>query len=117
MADAYVKQGDTWPALGEVNPIILQAGPPGSEVPINLTGATIKFLARKIDAPGTIIVGDCDIVSTPTLGQVKYQWEVGDTAVPGDYQFEFQITFGDGRVGTAPTEGYYELKITDDVGD
>lgn len=117
MADAYVKQGDTWPAVGEVDPIILKAGPPGSEVAINLTGATIKFLARKVDDPLTTITGNCTIVGTATLGQVKYQWAVGDTAVAGDYQFEFQITFGDGRKGTAPTQGYYTLTITDDIGD
>lgn len=115
-SDFYVKQGDTWPALGEVDPIVLKAGPPGSEVVIPLTGAAVKFLARKLDDPLTTIEGNCDLVVAAN-GTIKYQWATGDTDVAGDYQVEFQITFGDSRIGTVPTEGYYTLKITDDIGD
>lgn len=110
--DAIIKQNDTWPAIGEVDPVVLEA----NGVPIPLTGATVKFLARKVDDPATIIEGACDLVSAID-GTVMYQWAVGDTAIAGDYQFEFQITFGDGRVGTAPTDGYKLLKIVDDIAD
>lgn len=108
--DFEIKQNDTWPSIGDPTPVVLE----DQNGPINLTGATVKFMARKADLTGTPITGNCTIVSA-VAGTVRYDWSVGDTVEFGEYVFEFQITFGDGKIGTVPNVGYKSLKIHDDI--
>ena len=42
---------------------------------------------------------------------VRYDWAVGDTAVPGDYWADFEVTWGDGTVTTFPNSGYLEVRV------
>lgn len=112
MADFEVKQDDTWPPIGDaIEPVVLS----DARGVINLTGATVKFFAMHENGTDTID-GDC-IILTPVEGEIMYDWVLGDTAVSGEYTFEFQITFGDGKKATVPTAGYKTLTIHPDLGD
>lgn len=115
MADFTIKQNDTWPPLGDAaEPVVLKSGPEGAQVPIDLTGATVKLFIRKADGTGTPLSRTVTIV-TPANGTVRYDWVAADTVDAGEFVFEYQITFGDGKIATVPTVGYYSLLIIDDI--
>lgn len=44
-------------------------------------------------------------------GRVRYVWSATDTNKAGDFNAEFQITFDDGSVLTAPSSNYIEITI------
>lgn len=112
MADFEIKQDDTWPPLGDAtDPVVLS----DSRGVINLTGATVDFFAKH-ESGTPVIEGACTIISA-VAGTIRYDWAVGDTAVAGEYTFEFQITFGDGKKATVPTAGYKTLTIHPDISD
>ena len=114
MADWVMKQNDTWPPLGDATtPVILKDD---TGAAINLTGATVKLFIRKADGTGTPLSRSMTIVNA-AAGTVRYDWIAADTATVGDWNFEFQITFGDGKIATVPTVGYYSLQIVDDIAD
>ena len=112
MADWVMKQNDTWPPLGDaVTPVVLKDN---TGAAINLTGATVKLFIRAADGTGTPLSRDAIVVNAVN-GTVRYDWVPADTAVVGDFNFEYQITFGDGKIATVPTEGYLSLSIIDDI--
>ena len=41
----------------------------------------------------------------PTTGKVTYNFQSGDLDTPGKYLAEMKVTFGSGKVQTAPTVG------------
>jgi hypothetical protein len=111
MADWTMKQNDTWPPLGSAaDPVVLK----DNGVAINLTGATVKLFFRKADLTGSPTIRDAIIVVAAN-GTVRYDWDPTDTATVGDFAFEYQITFGDGKIATVPTVGYYSLTVVDDI--
>ena len=98
MADILV-QGDTGPLISGY---IHEKGQPNNRT--DLTGATVRFQMRRtrdedlmVDNPATI-----DVAAS---GTVYYDLEVNDTAYPGDYQYQWQVTFPDGKKQTT-----YEVK-------
>ena len=96
----FIKQNDTRPALYAQ---LLQDGSP-----VDLTGCTVRFnmssgLSREA------------IITDATNGCVRYDWQEGDTAVPGVYAAEFEVTFPDGTRETFPNDGFLEIVITREV--
>ena len=112
MADFEIKQNDTWPPIGLITPVVLS----DNNGPIDLTGATVKFLMRPADSQ-TIKVNSACVIVSAAAGTVRYNWSASDTDTAGEFVFEFQITFGDGKKATVPNRGYKELTIYDDIGD
>ena len=106
MADFVMKQHDTWPPLVAVL----------SDVngPLDLTGATVKLILKP--TTGSNIVGSCSIVAPAADGRVRYNWVVGDTAAVSAFTGEFEITWGDGTVGTVPNDSYFTLAVVADLG-
>ncbi|AVO37398.1 BppU family phage baseplate upper protein [Pukyongiella litopenaei] len=105
MADFYIKQGDTRPALEAV---LMDA----KGNPVDLTGATARLhLARNgkvvVDAP-------CIIVDAPA-GLVRYQWAVGDTDQPGAYAAEIEVTDAGGGVETCPNNRHWLIEVVSDI--
>lgn len=96
-ADFTIAQGDTGPPL--LCTLTDQTG-----APANLTGATIKFhMADKADGTGnTITNASAVIFGTPTNGQVQYNWVALDTATPGTFFGEFEVTYAGGMIVTFP---------------
>lgn len=101
-----MKQHDTWPPL-----IAILSDATG---PLDLTGATIKVILKP--TTGSNIVGTCSIVAPASAGKVRYNWVVGDTAAVMSYNGEFEITWGDGTVGTVPNDTYFTLAVVADLG-
>jgi len=100
MADFYIKQGDTRPAIKA------QLYNDSSEV--DLTGATVRFImGGVVDAAAT--------VTSALTGAVQYQWETADTVDAGSFEGEFEVTFSDGRIETYPNNGYLDILITEQI--
>jgi hypothetical protein len=108
-----IKQNDTWPPLQAT----LQQAIDGVTSPIDLTGATVKFMMRPVAGGAATVNAAATIVGSAANGVVQYQWLATDTATVGDYVYEWQITFGDGKVATVPTLGQESLGVIDDIAD
>lgn len=81
---------------------------------INLTGATVKMLARNSDTGATVINAPATITNAGG-GQVSYSLTAADLQTVCVLQFEWQITFGTGEVFTVPSSGYHYISILDDI--
>ena len=106
-----IKQNDTWPPLIAT----LQQTIDGVTSPIDLTGATVKFMMRPVAGGTAKVNATATIVAPATSGQVRYDFAAIDTDTVDDYVYEWQITFGDGKVATVPTVGYESLSVVDDI--
>jgi hypothetical protein len=105
MASIKIVQNDTKPFL-EFE--IAQDG-----VPVDLTGATVKFYMKDVST-GTVKVNGslCTIVDA-TKGKCRYVWAALDTNTVGTYVGEVEVTFSDGKIQT----GYKQITIVirDDI--
>lgn len=107
MADFAIKRGDNVP--------ILEATLSDQDGPINLAGASVKFIMKQ-QGGGAMVSGPCTITAE-AAGRVSYAWVSGDTDTPGTYDLEFQITYGGGGIETVPNEGYKTVEVVPDLGD
>jgi hypothetical protein len=108
LADWTIKKGDTWPPL----PFTLTDG----SGPVDLSTATaVKLIAK---SQQFVITGACvkDADQVANKGEGTYTWVAGDTANPGIYDVEFEVTWGTGKIETFPNSGYKSLEITTDLG-
>ena len=106
MADWSMKAHDRLPSI--------QATLTSGGTPVDLTGATVNFIM--VPTKGTTpMVDAAAVIVNATSGVVRYDWQTGDTATPGTYQAEWQITFSDGRKQTAPTLTYHSISILADL--
>jgi hypothetical protein len=105
-----IKRGDTLKAL--VASLTL------GNTPIDLTGATVRFIMRpRFTTPPVAVINRSADVLLVTEGRVSYQWQAGDTAQPGRYAAEFEITYtATGRKLTVPNDGYISVVVTGDIG-
>ncbi len=83
--------------------------------PVELTSSTVRLhlvhaLRRTLvlNKPATPFLDQ----SGADRGRVAYEWVAGDTAVPGDYDAEFEVTFLSGKKQTFPNEGAVPVRIT-----
>jgi Rib/alpha/Esp surface antigen-like repeat protein len=69
----------------------------------DLSGDTsVKFQMRRLADRRLMVDADADIV-TAISGEVSYTLGATDTAVPGDYGIEWQVTYPDGKKQTTAT--------------
>lgn len=102
-----IKQGDTSPSLR-----VKLKNPDQSAA--NLTGASVRFHMRAVDASVASVDHDATIVDV-TGGEVQYDWQAGNTSAAGSFYGEFEVTFSDGTVGTYPNDGYLDISITEEL--
>lgn len=106
MGKFYIKRNDT---ASSFQVTLLDAN--GDAV--DLTGATVKFIMSK---GTTVKVSHSAIIVNATSGQVRYDWETGDTDEGGFYRAEWEVTDSQNRIQTFPNPGYDEVVITQDLG-
>jgi hypothetical protein len=133
MADVTLKRND-WgevqpfraklfaPEVDEEGEVVLVGGKPVM-VAMDLTDAESVhiFLAAKPGDPPTK-TGAMTFVDRPT-GRVSYAWKGpeaeggADLAAAGTFKLEFEVVWKSGKGATSvPTEGWYELKVEEDLG-
>lgn len=95
MTEAVFVQGNTSPAI--VAQLVQESDP---TTPINLTGASVRFQMRKPDDIRFTVDKPAEIIGSPANGNVSYLWGANDLANPGEYDAQWEITFGDGRIQT-----------------
>ena len=103
MSDFDIKQHATGPAF--------EGRLVSGIAPVNIEGATARFRMRRAPGGATVIDSAAVIVNGAT-GDVAYHWGAGDTATPGDYLAEFDVTLPGGEKITVPTGGYKTITIT-----
>lgn len=102
-----IKQGDTSPSL--LANLVLP-----DKTPAQLAGSTVLFHMRNSRGTGSTLVGSATIVNA-SAGQVRYDWDPADTALVGDYEAEFQVTYSDGKIETFPNDGFLEVSIPEQL--
>lgn len=111
MADFTIKRNDTKP--------LLTATLKSDGVAVNLLGATVKFIMKKAGAVEAK-VNSAATVTDAAGGAVEYAWVATDTDKEGDYNGEFEVTDGAGKISTFPNghDGidYFTIEITEDLG-
>lgn len=107
MSTYLVKAGDTAP---RPRTQLLD----GANNPVPITGAAVRFKARRGPDVAPVIDAVATIVDAPT-GIVEYALQAADTVAPADLQAEWQVTFAGGAIQTFPGEGYDRLLITADL--
>jgi hypothetical protein len=101
-----IKRNDTVP--------VFQAGLlDGSGLPIDLTGATVRFHMR--DSDGIVVIDQPADIINPTTGTVQYSWVASDTDTSGTFQAEIEVTYALGEIETFPNSTYEEIIIIDDI--
>lgn len=111
MADFYLKKNDTGPAL-----VATLADSEGNAV--SLSGATARFHMRVRGAAAltTDAAATVDPDQVTNKGKVTYSWAAADTDVAGEFEGEFQVTFGGGVIETFPNRKNLAILITDELG-
>lgn len=62
------------------------------------------------DASGAVVINDAGYIYDPVEKMVAYDWQTGDTDVPGEYQIEFELVFA-GKPITFPNDKNGKIKI------
>lgn len=107
MADFYIKQNDTLPA-------IVSTLADATYTPVNLTGATVTF--SMVSQGGTVVISKkTATVNNAVGGQVQYAWAAGDTATADVYLAEWEVTFAGGGVETFPNDSSLRIQVTAEV--
>jgi hypothetical protein len=100
-ANFNIAVGATAPALTD---IIQENG-----VPVNLTGASVRFRMRKV-LSAVLTVDTAATVTGATTGNVTYSWATGDTTTEGEYVAWWQATLSNGKIHITP-----EFKVVVDA--
>lgn len=101
MSDFEIRAGDRLPIIAAT----ITDGRPEPDYPfgrpISLVGASARFIMRRLDGRTPLLDAPAQVTDAAG-GKVAYAWAAGDTATPGAYLAEWQITFADGRRLTVP---------------
>lgn len=117
MADVWMKRGDTAPRLTAT-----LEDPPGTRA--DIAGADVEFIVSHISDPDTgrrpgpelfTSPANNDQAGDPTMGDVSYDWQPGDTDVVGGYRFEWRVIYPDATVETFQNDAYNTLAILENL--
>lgn len=107
-----IKRGDTSPAIA-----YRLIGADG--LAKDISGYNdVEFYMRETEDLNVVVQGNVAgnvEVTDAANGEVKYDWQAGDTDLAGSYQAEWQVTYGDGSVETFPNNSYIEVEIVEDI--
>lgn len=86
---------------------------------LDISGATLAFTMIPLGGGTAVVDGAAasnDQVDADTLGAWSYSWAAADTAAPGYYRAEVQVTHADDTIETFPNDGDLVVKITPELG-
>lgn len=109
MTDFWWKRHDTSPAI-QVQ--LLDS----TNSPVNVSGASVKFIMKLDGGVGPIVNAAASIINGAS-GIVAYTPIAADTATAGSYTAEWQVTFSGGGKQTFPDPGFNTVLITADLDD
>ena len=101
-----LKQNDTLPVLEAQ---LLNA----DGTPINLDLCGVHFHMKALDGR-KLINRPAEIVDAEN-GKVKVTWQEGDTDTAGICKCEFEIVFPDSTILTIPNDGYFLVKVVNEI--
>ena len=113
MADVWRKQFDTAPSLFST----LESSP---GVRADIAGAEVELVVRHISDPDSgrrpgpllfIRPANNDQAGDPTMGDVSYDFEEGDTDIDGGYRFEWRVTYTDDTIETFQNDTYNTMAV------
>lgn len=88
---------------GTTSPSLTATLTDGNGAPIDLTSmVSVTFRMRRV-VGGALVTGAA-VVTSPSLGGVRYDWAAGDTAVAGTYKAEFLGTYANGKTTSIPSD-------------
>lgn len=103
-----IKRGDRLPYIS--------ASLSNGDSPADISGATeVFFVMKKAGGSKEVVIKKPAVVSDGAAGEVRYEWEAGDTDVSGRYTGEFEVCYGTVRA-TYPSNGYVIINIIADIG-
>lgn len=104
-SDFVIKQGD-------LLPVIEATLTDADGNPVDLSGATVRFVMRQVDADVATVNGNAvpDPDQVANRGVVRYPWLDGDTDVPGVYRVDWPGAFAT-KQETFPNSNYLVVKI------
>lgn len=106
MADFTIKAHDRRPSI--------QANLSAAGAAVDLTTAlSVKFIMA--NSTGTVVVNTTAVIVTANQGVVRYDWGATDTATPGAYTAEWEVTWSAGIKQTYPTAAYHSISIVADL--
>jgi hypothetical protein len=79
------------------------------------TATSVNFIMKSTGPGGAIKVNAVATIVTPASGVVRYDWIAADTATPGSYQAEWQVTWTGGKKQTFPTLTYHSIDVLADL--
>lgn len=106
--ETFLKKGDTAPPFEAT----LRDG---AGNPVDLAGATARFLMRLSRPPRGVVVVAPATITDAAGGRVRYAWVAADTARAGVFDAEVEITFSDTTIESFPASGFHRVVISDDV--
>lgn len=108
-SDFSIKAHDQLPALR----VQLQTASDGA--PVDLTNATsVKFIMT-VTVGGATTISSAAVIENAVQGIVRYDWTAANTATPGQYLGEFEVTWTGGKKQTFPTGQYITIAINADL--
>lgn len=110
MADFSIKRNDRLPAI-RAQLMIAE-----TEQPVDLTNAlSVKFIMTTAVGAVPKISAAAVIEAPLTAGIVRYDWAAVDTAIPGEFLAEWEVTWTGGKKQTFPTGSYHTIAILADL--
>jgi hypothetical protein len=112
-SDFFIAQGDTASPLTDT---LLDSN--GN--PVDLQGATVELQLFPLEGSTSSVVSGDDANaqtgdgSDGSLGDVSYQWQIGETDDAGVFLGYWVVTFGGGDIQTFPNDGPFSVQITPD---
>jgi hypothetical protein len=107
MADFTIKSNDRLPSI--------QAAFATAGAAVNLASATaVKFIMKSAQG-NTVKVNTAAVIVDAATGVVRYDWLSADTATPGSYIAEWEVTWGGGKKQTFPTGTYHTVDVLADL--
>lgn len=107
--DFWIKEGDSAPKL-----LVTCVDEEEVVVPLDAAVSVAFYMYDPGSASPKVDGAAANIVAPPSNGQVEYVWQPdgSDTADPGDYDAEFEVTWSDGTKTTFPNFRFLRIKIT-----